>query len=49
LVDGIWACQDAGESIMLPLENRTKEPIIIEQGEMVAKAAILDNSNVVIE
>lgn len=46
LVDGIWACQDAEENLVLKMKNETQELVKFDLGETLARCAILDNSNI---
>ncbi len=49
LVDGIWAAQDADVPLILPLENRSNEDAMIEEGDTLARAAVFDNSDIEVE
>lgn len=49
LVDGVWAMQDAGGELELQLVNLSKETIVVEEGETLARCIVLDNSHVVLE
>lgn len=47
--DGALACYDANTPLVLRLENKGKETIMLEDGETIVKAAVLDNSHLVTE
>lgn len=49
LVDGVWACHDADENIVLKIKNVSKETALVDEGETIARCAVLDNSNVIVE
>lgn len=40
---------NAGKQLVVLLSNNTKDEVMIERGDTVANASILDNSNVVVE
>lgn len=45
LAGGQLTAADAGEQISVTLENTSRLPALIEMGDVVAKAVVLDNSD----
>ena len=45
LPDGIWACVDADTDLSLTIENRGRETQFIEQGDVLARAFVMDNND----
>lgn len=46
LVDGVWAMHDTGQDVVLYLKNESKEDVIFEEGETMARCVVIDNSDV---
>lgn len=44
LSDGIWAAQDSDQELSLTIENRSGDTQLVERGDVLARAFIMDNS-----
>jgi len=49
LPDGIWAAHDAEESLVIELRNESDSTQLIERGDTVARAFVMDNSEIEVE
>lgn len=50
LVDGVWAAQDRDQELVLRVRNVSdQDPLYIEEGETIARAAILCNAGLSVE
>jgi len=47
LIPNSWI-HDAGQTVKLTVQNQSMSPILLEAGDIIARASVLDNSNVVI-
>jgi hypothetical protein len=49
LPDGIWAAVDADTPLVLRIENKSKETALVERGDNLARAFVLDNNDLEVE
>lgn len=45
LVDGIWAATDAEVPLTLRVRNTSGEPLLVEEGETIARCSIFDDTD----
>jgi hypothetical protein len=49
LVDGVWAAQDRDQELVLKIKNVSdQDPLLLEEGEVLARAAVFCNASVAV-
>ncbi|MHB8407827.1 MAG: hypothetical protein ACYDHY_06890 [Acidiferrobacterales bacterium] len=48
-IPGLWQTQDSGVPLKLAVRNTSKDVVLLEVGDTLARCHILDNSDVVVE
>ena len=49
LPDGLWAAADAGTELIVDLRNESKDTQLVERGDAIARAFVLDNNDLEVE